>query len=215
MKNSQKYKNQIKEDKILCIIFTILTILFLSFLIINSLETICNIITIVITCSVIDILILIIGFSYLKNVGKLPENEKDKIYYELDNKVEKVFEQYNLYITDNYIVSIKSFKLFAIPIKDIQAIDTYKDSRYYHKYYWTKRGEKKKKWYKSFIDYIKASILTKIILYEDGEIHILNIICDKKVYNITTAHRNNKNKLKQIDAIAEYICNKNNNIDWI
>lgn len=215
MKNSQKYKNQTKEDKILCIVFTIITILFISFLVINSLGNVCNTTTMVIICSIIDILILIIGFNYLKNLGKLPENEKDKIYYELDNTVEKVFEQYNLYITDNYIVSIKSFKLFAIPIKDIQAIDTYKDSRYYHKYYRTKRGEKKKKWYKSFIDYIRASILTKLRLYEDGEIHILNIICDKKVYNITTAHRYNKNKLKQMDEIAEYICNKNDNIDWI
>lgn len=215
MKNSQKYENQIKEDKTLCIIFTIIAIFFLSFLIINNLVTICTTTTIIIICSIIDILIFIIGFNYLKNAGKLPENEKDKIYYELDNKIEKIFEKYNLYITNNYIISINSFKSFVVPIKDIQAIDTYKDSRYFYKYYYAKRGERKNKWYKSFVGYIKAKILTKLRLSEDGEIHILNIVCEKKVYNIATAHRNNKKKLAEIEEIAEYICNKNDNIDWI
>ena len=213
MKNSQKIIKKIKEDKNTCLGLTFGSIMFITAVVINNLNSICNNVTIFIVCAIIDCIILIIGFSYFINIGKIPE--KNKIYYELDNNLNKVFEQYNLYITDNYVVSINTFKLFAISIKDIQAVDTHKDNRYHYKYYWSKRGEKRKKGLKRFLAYIKASFLTKLHFSEDSNIHTLNIISNKKIYNITTANGFNKKKLKEMDEIAEYICNISDKIDWI
>lgn len=155
--------------------------------------------------------ILILAIYYLVNLNKLSKLGKEKIYKELDSNTEKVFKEFGLYITKNYIVCLGSkiniFKLFVIPIDSINAIDTHTDSRYFYK---NKKSKNKRK----FLSFLKSSIQDDI-MFGDSEIHVFNIICDKKIYFITTSHIFNKRKLKKIDEIADYICEKYKDIDWI
>ncbi len=155
--------------------------------------------------------ILILAIYYLVNLNKLSKLGKEKIYKELDSNTEKVFKEFGLYITKNYIVCLGSkiniFKLFVIPIDSINAIDTHTDSRYFYK---NKKSKNKRK----FLSFLKSSIQDDI-MFGDSEIHVFNIICDKKIYSITTSHIFNKRKLKKIDEIADYICEKYKDIDWI
>ena len=97
--------------------------------------------------------------------------------------------------------------MFVIPIDSINAIDTHTDSRYFYK---NKKSKNKRK----FLSFLKSSIQDDI-MFGDSEIHVFNIICDKKIYSITTSHIFNKRKLKKIDEIADYICEKYKDIDWI
>lgn len=158
-----------------------------------------------------EIIILILAIYYLVNLNKLSKLGKEKIYKELDSNTEKVFKEFGLYITKNYIVCLGSkiniFKLFVIPIDSINAIDTHTDSRYFYK---NKKSKNKRK----FLSFLKSSIQDDI-MFGDSEIHVFNIICDKKIYSITTSHIFNKRKLKKIDEIADYICEKYKDIDWI
>ena len=118
--------------------------------------------------------ILILAIYYLVNLNKLSKLGKEKIYKELDSNTEKVFKEFGLYITKNYIVCLGSkiniFKLFVIPIDSINAIDTHTDSRYFYK---NKKSKNKRK----FLSFLKSSIQDDI-LFVDCEIHVFIICCD-------------------------------------
>lgn len=70
-------------------------------------------------CIVVSILVILVYCLITKN--KFSKEEQYKIYDELDNKIEKTFNKYGLYITENYIICMGSkiniFKLFVVPIK--------------------------------------------------------------------------------------------------
>jgi len=207
MKNSNKLKQKIIINKIVSILFSIIIIYFIHKYIIINLLSIFNkwLITVIYAFLIISILICLI--YYIFKLSKIPD--KKDVYYELDNNIDKIFQKYGLYITKNYVVciggKINLFKIFVIPIKNIEAIDVDYDSRYLHK----KKGSKS-----SLFSFIKGSIKTDII-YRDNDIMVFNIICNKKVYCITTASKLNKRKNKEIKEMADYICNKHKNIDYI
>lgn len=211
MKNSQKFKLKLLITKIFYILYSLLFIYFFTRYIIIYLLPFFNKCVVFSIYFFIVFSILIILIYLLTRYNNFSKDEKEKIYYDLDNNTEKVFEKYGLYITKNYIVCLGSklniFKLFVVHIKDIDAIDTHHDSRYFYK----KKSEKTKH---VFLSFIKACIKTDFI-YGDNDLHVFNIICDKKVYCVTTASNLNKRKIKQINEMADYICDRYKHIDYI
>lgn len=211
MRNSQKFKLKLSINKISCILTTLLLIyLLIKYIIFEMIPFFPKIVIFIISA----FLILSIGICaiyYIVSLNKLVKANQDEVLYELDNEIEKVFESYGLYITKNYIICIGSkfslFKMFVIPIKNIDAIDTHNDSRYFYK----KKGKKSKN---GFLSFIKASIKTDI-MYGDNDRAVFNVICGKKVYCITTSSRLNKAKMKKINEMADYICDRYKNIDYI
>lgn len=211
MKNSQKFKTKLIISKISHVLLTILLIYVFTKNIMMDLVPFFSkaIIIAIYTFIVGSILIILVYCLITKN--RFSKEEKQKIYDELDNKIDKIFDKYGLYITENYIICMGSeinvFKLFAIPVKEIGAIDTYSDSRFFY----VKKGKKIKH---QFLSFINASIKTNL-LYKDDHLNVFNIICDKKVYCITTSTSFNRKKMKQINEMADYICNKYPDIDYL
>ncbi len=211
MKNSQKFKLKLLTTKVSYTLTSLLIIYIFTKYIISELTPLVDK-WIVFTLYILVVLSILIILLYLiTQYNNYSQEEKNKIYYDLDNNTEKIFKKFGLYITKNYIVCLGSklniFKLFVVPIKDIDAIDTSKDSRYYYR---NKKVKKKA----SILFFIKASIKTEM-MYGNSEIYVLNIISNKKVYSITTSYILNKRKLKQMDEVADYICNKYKDIDYI
>lgn len=211
MKNSQKFKIKLIVCKISCLLLTALIIYFIIKYGILELLPFFDKVVVILIGGIINICILIISLYYIVNLGRFTKEEKEKIYYDLDNNTEKVFKYFGLYITKNYIVflgnKLNLFRLFVIPIKDIDAIDTQSDNRYYYR-------NRKNKSKNSFFHFVKASIKTDI-MYGDNSLYVFNIICGKKVYCIATASTLNERKIKKIDEVADYICDRYENIDYI
>ena len=211
MKNSQKFKLKLLTTKVSYTLTSLLIIYIFTKYIISELTPLVDK-WIVFTLYILVVLSILIILLYLiTQYNNYSQEEKNKIYYDLDNNTEKIFKKFGLYITKNYIGCLGSklniFKLFVVPIKDIDAIDTNGDSRYYYR---NKKVKKKA----SILFFIKASIKTEM-MYGNSEIYVLNIISNKKVYSITTSYILNKRKLKQMDEVADYICNKYKDIDYI
>lgn len=211
MENSQKFKLKYVICAISSVLITGIAIyLFLKCVLLNLVPyfefSIINMIFLFITISILIWLI-----SYLLKLNKVYIEYKIKVCDELDNNLEKVFTDYGLYLTKNYIVCLGSkldlLKLFVVPIKDINAIDTHWDSRYFYK----KKNSKSKK---SFLSFIIAAIKTNIV-FGDSDRVVFNIICDKNIYCVTTAHRSNKYKKRKINEMADYICDRYKDIDYI
>ncbi len=211
MKHSQKLKLKLSICRTSCILIMVaITYLLIKYIILELIpyfrKEIIILISIFLICS-----ILILTIYYMINLNKLSKLGKEKIYKELDNNTQKVFKEFGLYITKNYIVCLGSkidvFKLFVVPIDSINAIDTCKDSKYFYK----KKGNESKH---KFLSFLKSLILDEIMLGDNSEFRVFNIICEKKIYSITTAHISNNRKLNKIDEIANYICEKYENIDW-
>ncbi len=212
MKHSQKFKLKLIICRISCIALMVaITFLLIKHIILELTPYFSKGIIILISVFLIGS-ILILAIYYMVNLNKLSKLGKEKIYKELDSNTQKIFKEFGLYITKNYIVCLGSkiniFKLFVIPIDSINAIDTHKDSRYFYK---NKKSKNKHK----FLSFLKSSIKDDIMFGDDNEIHVFNIICEKKIYSITTSHIFNKRKLMKINEIANYICEKHKNIDWI
>lgn len=193
----------------ICYIFVVILIIYLfTRYIITGLSPFFNklIIIPIYICIVVSILVYC-----LITKNKFSKEEQYKIYDELDNKIEKTFNKYGLYITENYIICMGSkiniFRLFIVPIKKIDAIDTHGDSRFYYR----KKGKEPKN---NFLSFITSSIKDDLA-FGDNNRSVFNIICDKKVYYITTASTLNKKKMKQIDEMADYICDRYKDIDYI
>jgi len=209
MKNSEKFKLKLNINRAACIIVTLLTIyLFIKYIVLDLVPFFHPVAVIIISiCMVLGICVC--SVYYLINLNNLLKKDITNVLYELDYKLDKAYEKFGLYITENYIVCIGNwcvlFKMFIISIKDIDAIDTYHDSRFFYKKKSNKSG---------FLSFIKASIKTDI-MDRDNDMLVFNIICGKKVYCVTTASSLNKLKIKKINEMADYICDKYNHIDYI
>lgn len=211
MKHSQKFKLKLSICRASCILVMVtITYLFIKYIILELIPYFRKEIIILISTFIIGS-IFILAIYYMINLNKLSRLGREKIYKELDDNTQKVFKEFGLYITKNYIICLGSklniFKLFVVPIDSINAIDTHYDDRYFYK----KKGSKNKH---KFLSFLKSSIKDDI-MFGDSDIHVFNIICDKKIYSITTSHIFNKRKLKKIDEIADYICENHQNIDYI
>lgn len=211
MKYSQQFKSKLNVCKISYIIITIIIIYILVKYIIKDLIPYLKMEIIILISIFLIISILIITIDYIKKLNKLEKLGKEKIYKELDNYTQKVFKEFGLYITKDYIVCIGSklsiLNLFVVPIKSIDTIDTGHDSRYFYK----KRGKESKHKFLSFI----ISSIKENIYFNNNNSCVFNIICDKNIYCITTASVLNKRKVKKINEAADYICEKYKNIDYI
>ena len=211
MINSEKFKSKLKTSKIAYIAFAIIVIyIFTKYVFKNLLPFFFFFILIPIYITIIVFILIILIYCLINN-NRFSKEEKEIICNELDNKIDKIFDKYGLYITENYIVclgsSISFFKLFVIPIKEIDAIDTHHDSRFHYR----KRGKESKH---KILSFIFASIKDDLV-FGDNDRAVFNIICDKKVYCIATSNTLNKTKMKEIDEMADYICEKYKDIDYI
>ena len=208
MKNSRKYKLKVLKCKFSCIVVVLMLYILYKYLLSKLIPYIDKSFVLGIFI-VFIILILIIAISYILNLNKVSNEELKKVYYELDNNIDKIYNKYGLYITKNYIVCIGNkfnlFKLFFVPIKQIDAIDINKDSRYFYK-------NKKEKG--SLFSFISGAIKDDIV-NKDNDRKVFNIIANKKVYCITTSSNLNKRKIKEIKEMANYICGKHSHIDYI
>lgn len=215
IKNSQKFKLKLLISKISYVLLSALIIYIFTHYIIFKLLPFFDKWIVLSIYAFITLSVLIILIYCINKNNNFSKNEKEKICYDLDNNTEKIFKKFGLYITKNYIVCIGSklniFKLFVVHIKDIKAIDTHDDDRYYHKYYYNKKNKSKNN---RIFSFIKASAITDLV-YGDNDICVFNIICDKKVYVVTTSHILNKKKIKQINEMADYICDRYKDIDYI
>lgn len=208
MNNSKKVKHKILLNKLVSLVFTILAIYIIYNIILDLIPLLDKWVVIVIySFFVISLIIFLI--YYINGLDKFTRNKE--IFYELDNNIDKVFEKFGLYITKNYIIctgsKIDFITMFAVKIKDIDAIDTHNDSRYYYK----KKCNKSKG---NILSFIKSSIKTDI-MFGNNDRAVFNIICGKSVYCIATSSYLNKYKIKKINEIADYICDKYKDIDYI
>lgn len=202
MNNSKNVKRRVRLNEIVSIV-TLFVVLYLIYkYIMLDLISLFNKWIVIGIFSFFVISISICFIHYINKLNKFMKNEN--VFYDLDHNLDKVFKKYGLFITKEYIICIGSkfnfFKTFAVKIKDIDAIDTHNDSRYTYR----------KKGTKFIIGSIKADIMNR----NDG-ILVFNIICDNKVYCITNCNVLNKIKSKDIEQMADYICNKHKNIDYI
>lgn len=202
MNNSKNVKRRVRLNEIVSIV-TLFVVLYLIYKYI-MLDLI-SLFNKWIVIGIFSFFVISISICFIHHINKLNKFMKNEnVFYDLDHNLDKVFKKYGLYITKKYIICIGSkfnfFKTFAVKIKDIDAIDTYNDSRYTYR----KKGVK----------FITGLIKTDIMHRNDGYISF-NIICDNKVYCITNCSVLNKIKSKDIEQMADYICNKHKNIDYI
>ena len=129
IKNSQKFKLKLLISKISYVLLSALIIyIFTRYIIIKLLPFFDKWLVFSIYAFIVLSTLIILIYTIF-NYNKFSKTQKEKICYDLDNNTEKVFEKFGLYITKNYIVCLGSklniFKLFVVPIKDIDAIDTH------------------------------------------------------------------------------------------
>lgn len=202
MNNSKNVKRKIRLNEIVSIVSLFVVLYLIYKYVMLDLISLFNKWIVIGIFSFFVISISICFIHHINKLNKFLKNEN--VFYDLDHNLDKVFKKYGLYITKEYIICIGSkfnfFKTFAVKIKDIDAIDTYDDSRYTYR----------KKGAKFIIGLIKADIM-----HSNDGILVFNIICGNKVYCITTCSVLNKIKSKDIEQMADYICNKHKNIDYI
>ena len=137
MKNSDKFKIKLNIARIVCLLITALLIYIFTCYIIVGLIPFFDKLIIFIIYFLIVLSILTCSFYYIINLNRIDATEMKKVYLEIDNDIEKIFRDFGVYITKNYIVYLGSkfdlVRLFVIPIKEIDAIDTHRDSRYFYK----------------------------------------------------------------------------------
>lgn len=155
---------------------------------------------------VVTIIIIIVTLKY-PDYCELTEEEKKAIGDELDNKIERGFPQYNIYITENYLVHMGD-PTFAVPIKDILAISSYANGGY-------KYNKKKRKF--SLIRIIIFDIFDFFYCVRHSNKHRQSIIVvtNKKRYRLGYYYFLNGKTHKNLEKIVEYICEKNKKIDWV
>lgn len=202
MNNSKNVKRKVQLNEIVSIVSLFVVLYLIYKYVMLDLISLFNKWIVIGIFSFFVISISICFIYHINKLNKFLKNEN--VFYDLDNNLDKVFKKYGLYITKKYIICIGSkfnfFKTFAVKIKDIDAIDTYDDSRYTYR----------KKGAKFIIGLIKADIM-----HSNDGILVFNIICGNKVYCITTCSVLNEIKSKDIEQMADYICNKHKNIDYI
>lgn len=213
MKNSEKFIKSLKEDKTRSRSLLIGLQCFLSAIIIglilNYKTNFSNRMLpfyIIGSIIVITILIIIVILKY-PDYYKANDDEYKIIADEFDNKVERGFPQYGIYITENYLVHMSNSFLthsFAVPFKDILAISNYGGGGYAYS---------KKKRRSSFLRILLAHIFDFNISTSKGR--SVFIVTNKKRYRLGYYYLLNGKSSKELENITKYICDKNSKIDWV
>lgn len=214
MKNSEKFKKSIKEDKMRSRGLIIGLQCFLSALIIglilNYKSSFSNKLLpffIIGGIIIITMLIIIVVLKY-PDYYKLTDEEYKVIGDELDNKMERGFPEYGIYITDNYLVHMSnsfSTHSFAVPFKDILAISNYGGGGWIY-------NKKKKR--NSFLRIVLSHVLDfSDSLTSKGQSVI--VVTSKKKYRLGYYYLLNGKASKDFEKITDCICEKNSKIDWV
>lgn len=211
MRNSEKFKRKMLINKFVYTVAGLLFIFIFTFGIFKKFLPYSNLtIAIILYVFIIFTAYLIVKDS-IKYVMRFSKDDYNKIFEELDYKIDKEYDKYGIYITENYIIGIGSKFDFltsvAVPIKDIDAINTHGDIGHHYR-------NKKQKQDTSISTFIADEVLNKIS-GRDNDIYVFNIICGKKVYNLARTTFLRSKKTKDLDEIADYICNKYKDIDYI
>ncbi len=214
MKNSEMFRKSIKDDKMRSRCLVIGLQCLLSALIIGILlkyrVSFSNILLpfyIIGGIIIITILIIIFILKY-PDYYKMSDDEYKVIADELDNKVERGFPEYGIYITENYLVHMSnslSTHSFAVPFKDILAISNYGGSGWLY-------NKKKRK-----ISFLKI-ILSHVFDFDDSSTRkgqSVIVVTNKKRYRLGYYYFLNGKSSKNLEHIIKYICNKNKKIDWV
>ena len=214
MKNSEKFVQSIKDDKSRSIGMVIILQGFFAlisiFLLLHYRLDFSNIrICYYLISGVIIISALIILFAVKYSAYfKMTDDEYKIIVDELDNKIDNIFEEYGIYITENYLVHMSysiSTHSFAVPLKDILAISDYGNGGYVY-------SKKKRK-----NPILRMIVSTIFDFADDGTKNVQNVIVvtNKKRYRLGYYYNLNGKKAKELENIVKYICDKNRKIDWI
>lgn len=209
MQNSEKFIKSLKDYKkrsrglligLLCFLSTISISLLLKYKVSFSNKLLPFYIGGII---IVTIIIVIVILKY-PDYCKLTDEEKKEIENELDNKIERGFPRYGIYITENYLVRMGD-PTFAVPIKEILAISNYGYRGYLY-------NKKKRKF--SIIRIILSSILDfNGDRASKGQSVI--IVTNKKRYRMGYYYFLNGKTSKDLEKIVNYICEKNKKIDWV
>ena len=215
MKNSEKFKKSLKDDKIRSRGLVICMQCFLSALIIGLLlnyKTYFSnkLLPFYIIGGIIIITILIIIFIVkYPDYFKMTDDEYKVIADELDNKIEKDFPKYGIYITENYLVHMSKNVLshsFAVPFNDILAISNYGDGGWIY-------NKKKRK--NSFFKIILSFILDFNDSNNSDRGQNVIVVTNKRRYSLGYYYKLTGKRSKDFENITKYICDKNEKIDWV
>lgn len=124
MKNSEKFLKKLKLVIVSHIITALLIIGFLTKIVLIDLLPYLEKKYVISFYIILVIFILIILYEIITTRYNYSEEEKRIICDELDNKLDKVFPRYGLYITENYIVhTSKTYDIYRVVAVPIEAID--------------------------------------------------------------------------------------------
>ena len=124
MKNSEKFLKKLKLVIVSHIITALLIIGFLTKIALIDLLPYFEKKYVISFYIVLVIFILIILYEMITTRYNYSEEEKRIICDELDNKLDKEFPRYGLYITENYIVhTSKTYDIYRVVAVPIEAID--------------------------------------------------------------------------------------------
>lgn len=124
MKNSEKFLKKLKIVIISHIITTLLIIGFLTKIALIDLLPYLEKKYVIPFYIILVIFILIILYEIITTSYNYSEEEKRIICDELDNKLDKEFPRYGLYITENYIVhTSKPYDIYSVVAIPIEVID--------------------------------------------------------------------------------------------
>lgn len=214
MKNSEKFKKSLNEDKIRSRGLVIGLQCLLSALIIGILlkyqASFSNVLLpfyIIGGIIIITIIIIIVILKY-PDYYKTTDDEYKIIADELDNKIERGFPEYGIYITENYLVYISnsfSTHSFAVQFKNILALSNYGG-------YGLVYNKKKKR--NSFL----RIVLSHVFDFDDissSKGQSVIVVTSKRRYRLGYYYFLNGKRSKKIEEITKYICDKNSKIDWV
>lgn len=126
MKNSEKFLKKLKLVIVSHIITALLIIGFLTKIVLIDLLPYIEKKYVIYSYIILVIFILIILYEIITTRYNYSMTEKRMICEELDNKLDKEFPRYGLYITENYIVHTSKpydiYSVVAIPIEKVDGI---------------------------------------------------------------------------------------------
>ncbi len=126
MKNSEKFLKKLKLVIVSHIITALLIIGFLTKIVLIDLLPYIEKKYVIYSYIILVIFILIILYEIITTRYNYSMTEKRMICEELDNKLDKEFPRYGLYITENYIVHTSKpydiYNVVAVPIEKIDGI---------------------------------------------------------------------------------------------
>lgn len=124
MKNSEKFLKKLKLVIVSHIITALLIIGFLTKIVLIDLLPYIEKKYVIYFYIILVIFILIILYEIITTRYNYSMTEKRMICDELDNKLDKEFPRYGLYITENYIVhTSKPYDIYSVVAVPIEAVD--------------------------------------------------------------------------------------------